>query len=695
LVFLVVGVFNLESVSAVQYANCAAVPSAERNQGGITRTCQEITNCSVLSNANRYYLLVNNITSNYTCLSTMAIHNSIINLNEYAINYNNISLNIPNDGFETGTFTGWNTANAPTATIIADPGTYMLDNYYARITSTSPQYIQSQLIHLPEAGQTYYAYMLPKGINVFIELVDSSNNQLCRTDVTSSYPGGKFMFYCMYRTTAPIDVYLRFGTLSSDGSTKDFDLVGLGSAYDYGIGLRGTSTSAGWFTDESTFAISNNVVIKNGIVKQGINKGTISPAVFFGVTSNSKVQNITTYTNGVQSPDIWVHGGANNEVSFNELHSSSPYTLNREITIGQIEGPDQQGQTNLSIHDNKLYGGPQGGIHAGFVPSAGSFTGDTITVYNNYIDINTRTTNGYALSISANNTQIYNNTINVTNGRGIALPRSALNMSIYNNYVNVIEKTPPEYSTQYGWACAHGIKMEFDSTYSTATIYNNTVISRTGPGTWGACPLSFGHGYANPSPPILIENNTFISQYGSGSEASSYSTAIQYYNNVPQMILKNNKFYSDNIFIMMAGGELSEKGPKMISNVFEKTFPEKTPFRSFYIISEQGNYNLNTEFINTTLIGSDYNNIQGGGVTWNFSVGWFLDVVALDGIGPANGANVTLSNRSGNVLFTNATTTNGNFRTNLTALIYNGNGSRSTTTTYKNYTVNVIYGDEK
>jgi len=673
-------------VSAVQYANCAAVPISERG----SLICQEVFSCGLLSTANRYYLLMNNISSNYTCFETIGIDNSVINLNEYEITYNNVNVVFSNRGFETGDFTGWNTVNAPTATVVADPGTYMLEDYYARITATSPQYISSPLIHLPDAGQTYVAYSLPKGGETYVEVVDSLNNQLCRAEGTIS-PAGKFMQFCLFATTQPTDVYLRFGTTSSDGLVRDFDLVGLGSKYDYGVMVRSAPDVDNVNTDNSL-----NVTIKNGIIRQGRNAGVFSHAINLGGggIDDCEVYNITTYTNGVDSVDIMLMGGKNTEVAYNEIHNNVAYTSDREDSYAMIEGPDQQGQTNLRIHDNKLFGGVQGGIHAGSKPNSTTlFSGDTIEVYNNYIELTSKTTNGYAIIVTGNNTRIYNNVVNATNGRGIGLGFKSSNQSIFNNYVNVIEKTPPEYPTLYNGPCAHGMKLEFDSAYSSGQIYNNTVISRTGPGTWGACPLSVGFGFNKTValPLILIENNTFISQYGVGSEPLAYSAAIQYFGKVPQVVLKNNRFYSDHILLMMWGGDITDNtadGSLFISNVFEKTYPEKSPFSSIFISTMAGPNNYNSEFIDSTFIDGSYDDIQVAG-NWNFTVGWFLDVIALDGVSSANNALLQVFDKNNNLVFS-ATMTDGTYQTNLTETYYYGNPTVNKIN-YNNYTVNVTY----
>ena len=411
--------------------------------------------------------------------------------------------------------------------------------------------------------------------------------QTCALPISDRSPARVFSSVCSFKPTAPVNVYVKFGTLVSESMTLSFDGAGIASSYDFGIISRPYSDSIR--APDDFVSSSNNLEIKNGNIFQGDGAGPYSESIEINADSLT-VSNINSTVNGINTDNLEIYGD-NHDIFNNTLISSSPYVFSRMIIAAQIKA----GLTDSVIRNNIIIGGPQRGIDV---------SGNTnIVIKNNYISQNATVTNNHAMgAYVGTNLSFMNNTINATNGRGISCEH-VNGCYIQNNYINVIEKPSMEYYHNFGFTCAHGIKLEGSTT--NAFIYNNTVISRTGPLTQGGCPLNLGlDGGAGGS--ADIKDNSFTALFDTNSESSAWATALLIYGDQTDVLIKNNKFYSNQYFMYMDGVDL---GPLIESNNFEVIGPNLKTFRSIHMYSYQLD-SIGTRLLNNTFVGSSQDDID-------------------------------------------------------------------------------------
>ncbi|MBU0530164.1 MAG: hypothetical protein KKC05_00660 [Nanoarchaeota archaeon] len=613
--------------SAVQYGNCGDVPVSVKNQGGITRNCEDVSSCRSLSSSSTYYLLTDNISDEHTCLNMRYADDSVLDLNEHKITYNTLSLNLNNPGFEQPLGSGnWVVTEGNPADVTRvyapaiDRGDLLWGDYFLQIESDQLTEVTSNLINIPNPDQTYVAWVTPIGpwknySTLFIKVEDQSGNQLCKMERSAVRA---FSLYCDFKPTSPVNVYVKIGTLDpkygDSGLTFRFDEVGIASAYDFGVVIRPYSGPIRAPDDD--VKASDNVIIKNGYIIQGAGAGPFSESLEISSTP-FEIYDITSIVNGINTNNLEPMG-SNHNIHDNVFLSSSPYIFSRMTTEAQIKGA----LSNSVINNNTVIGGPQRCIDVG---------GDhDVVISNNYLSQNASVTNNHAMgAYDGYNLYFINNTVEPINGRGVSCEH-VVGCYIHGNTINVIQIPSMEYYRDYDFSCAHGIKLE--GRLENAYVYDNVVTSRTGPGTWGACPIS-----ASITSGELVEiyNNTLIAFYGENSEPEATAKTAEMWGLLQNTIFRDNRFYSNNIFTRVKSGGRDTLGPLFKDNVFTKTTPSNgATFHS--IVFEGDGYDVsNTRFEDNLLIGGRLDDVtsKSGANNWDYSVSWTLAVKILDSNG--------------------------------------------------------------
>jgi len=683
------------------YNSCSEVSSDVLNEGGVIRTCQNVTSCGTLSTANRYYLLLNDVVDNDTCIVFRNAHNSVFDLNGHTIIYNNLSLILNNPGFEESlSSANWQVVegNSADVTRIYGPSVpdddltradYMWGDYYLNIQNNGPTVVRSNLINIPSPSQTYVAWVTSGGrwsncSTTFISVEDEFGTELCRMERS---PVRTFSLFCSFKPTTSVNVYVKFGTLDPVWNTPPdnceglgydltFDEAGLASSYDFGLVARPYS-GIGRAPDDPV-STTNNLIIKNGNVVQGFGNGPYSQALEIS-TSPFLLRNVTSIVNGINTNNLYLQGGYH-VITNNSFISHSPYVFNRMDILAQIKSDLQ----NSTIDSNFIDGGPQRGIDVG---------GDlNITISNNIIRQNATVTNNHAAgAYGGTNLYFINNTIQPHNGRGISCEH-VNGCYVYNNTINVTEIPSMEYYHNFVFSCAHGIKIEGSA--QNVYIVGNNVTSSSGPLTWGGCPLNLGQNDAGGY--VEIKNNSFTALYGPGSRSETWASSLYYYGPVDEVFIEGNNFYSNHRFVEgLTPDSGTSFGPTVVSNTFTKINPEIPTFHSIVFNGDSNRQNIETVFINTSLIGGEYTDARGirsdMGV-WNFDVRWFLEATVLQGGNPVEGVFVSIFDKNNILINSFPTGAGGNVFVNLSQFFMSGvSTSLPTQTNSSPYTINVTH----
>ncbi|MBU1975775.1 MAG: right-handed parallel beta-helix repeat-containing protein [Nanoarchaeota archaeon] len=650
---------------SIAYTGCN---DPELNVGELT--CREVETCGLLNWPNSYYLLNNDVSSENTCLVLAGAHNSVLDLNEHTITYNTLALDLHNWNFEEPFGSdNWVIDHPGNVERVYAPNEelddYLWDDYFIRITSAQPTTLRSNLIHIPNADQTYIAWMIPHGPyhdppSIFIEVEREDGVTLCRTEHGNfeRAPGIK----CEFQASAPINVYVKIGTLISDPQyTVNMDFIGFASAFDQGILIRPYSDYLR-APDNPEVSRSDNVKIFNGFVIQGDGRGPYGTGLEL-VSDDLEINNVLSSVNGINTENVMIQS-AEAEVYNNTLISSSPYVFNRMSITAQLKV--HYACDGISIHDNFIIGGPQRGIEVGGA--------DNVEVFNNWVHQNSTVTNNHGLgAYGGYNISFVNNTVHPIHGRGISFEADPyhpfVSGYIINNSVIVYERPPSEYYHNFDFTCAHGIKLE--NNIEDVTVMGNIVDSSTGPLTWGGCPLNIG--VDENSRNITVQNNTFISEYREGSESESFASAFLAYGDHSELLIEGNDFYSNHLFYYTSA--TIDPGPLIQSNTFTRTYPERKPFHTILFEGWHQHF-VETRFLNTTLEGAEYTDLyingQSGVYEYDYSVGWFLDVVALGSGQPLQNANIQIHDAYSDLVFTGTTNEEGRVQTDLTEFELSG-----------------------
>lgn len=165
----------------------------------------------------------------------------------------------------------------------------------------------------------------------------------------------------------------------------------------------------------------------------------------------------------------WAGGGWH--VYGNTIHNYVTEITNRHQLEGMSIKPqdDRQGGLPNMIHDNKVFGGAQGGI---YIVAPGS------KVYNNEIHLDGRFTNDFCIYAWADGAEVYgntcDNTVNNGAGRGIHVD-SARGVKVHDNTVVAIEQ--PRVLEYGGCELGGAYAIQLEQTARSAEVYHNRFLA--------------------------------------------------------------------------------------------------------------------------------------------------------------------------------------------------------------------------
>ena len=235
---------------------------------------------------------------------------------------------------------------------------------------------------------------------------------------------------------------------------------------------------------------ADRLTVFNGTITQGSGAAPYSHAIQIGQINgaNHLVVHDVVFNIGATSsiPVFTTFSGSGSSIYKNTIHNNVTVILNRhQIQGASIKFQNTQGSgPGQTIHDNKIVGGPQGGI---FSSSPGS------QFFGNTIDLNGRYSNDFGIYAWGTNDQAYNNTIEPVSGRGIQIAGGAVNaggpgagarsVMVHDNKISVIElQQNCDYSAG-GTACnvcelAGAFGIQFDDGPSDGSAFNNSVEAK-------------------------------------------------------------------------------------------------------------------------------------------------------------------------------------------------------------------------
>lgn len=447
----------------------------------------------------RTYTLTENISCDGTCFVVKST-NITFNGNGNTITFNNANnSDIPNNDFE-----NWTDANTPISwSVLSGTATradaHLYGNYDLILSPTGV--IKSSGVTL-RAGKTYIFYAAIKGYSADSYTITvhkvSDDSQVAATSTLTgdilarvqALPDGKlWVTEQEYKPSADTDVYLKI-TCFGDND-KRFHRVAISPVKDFGfVGYAYNRTSLS--PDVPIGGGMGGFSLSNVSIIQGAGNGAKCAAVAFGGG---------TYSTAFSNIDVSLHGASTyaiasmyaDNASFVvddvDVISTSDIELNRMNVTGIIGMVASNATTSVTseIKNCNISGHPQYAININGYYSH-SDTGK-ILIHNNALSGSGTMTEAYAIRL--NNTsgvEIYDNTINPSNGRGILLdaagdtnPNGTYNTKIYRNNITVIEGRNAEYAA--GGLETPGIRIRnwggAAEEHSGLDIYENIITSST------------------------------------------------------------------------------------------------------------------------------------------------------------------------------------------------------------------------
>jgi hypothetical protein len=687
----------------------------------------------VLNQPNTTYVLRSDIATPGTAF-VVAAAGVTLDLNGHTVTYGNATpVVVNNGGFEQGTgrnVPGWNLAGAPAAAIAPNAdglfGNQALK--FSSIKGGKAQTIVSDPITIPEANHTYAATVsmsVPGGTqnsppaSVVIQVYRASDNTLLATGTTGGgYNADGSIAAFTPTTTAPVYLKITVTPTTSSATTIDLDHVGLTPSYDYGVVASNEWNFAGsanlpaamqWggsqgYNNAGAFTLTSSAA--GGTLAQGPGAGyggdavmaqTLNaPLVVNGVTlkvSGEDTSAIEAMNNGTPTAAM-THTITNNTI----VAAPGMDVIRRATDIAQIDLARAGG--NTIVTGNTITGVPQIGIMINGTPATQAQTSHLIQ--NNTIVGDTVVTNGYLISAyGLSNLKLLDNTLTAGAGQsaeGINLDSqtsaNSSNIEVAGNTVNVRQNPTREYGASIA---GRALRIRNDAGGSTAgsfiglSVHDNTFIGQADAtstrGTVGAwITLVNNPGATAPNSGISFTNNTFKAVAAtSDAGASAKALVIDGIDPGINPTFIGNWIESNDISLALNdwdGENVSDV--TLTGNTLAKSLDGAArPYmgiRAGYWIDQIHNVKL----IDTHVAqGATTAITWSGSGTKDIELGWFLNVSAQDSSGAAiSGANVTVTDASGNVVATGVTDSTGIVASlPLITTTYDQNGSDPTAVT--------------
>jgi len=654
-------------------------------------TCREITQCGTYTQSNSYFLLMNSVTSDRSCL-VLSGNNYIVDINGYTMTYSDMDFTgVQNPGFEEGypgdpkIPIGWDLSNAPHAYRQNYTEKLYFGNYSLRINNIAgdaytEEYVLSSPVYLPSAGRYAVFTQIQGGpYNKFLATINVEGvNVTCnnvRSSMSTQYVGDmSWGLICEFNISQPSTVRAKINvagneTVNVSVSIDEADIRPIGDRWGDG-GIRQDTWNR--YGQE----------VKNGRIIQGRSKAIYSPGL--NALPNSRIHDLEIITNGMNSQDIdgtWV---SNSTVYNNYMEANGKLPLNRQYFFAMVDFSRTEG--GVFIYNNTLMNGPHVGI-LGSDSTGGVVNPLKSEIYNNTIKTRITATNGFSITF-ATNTDIHDNIIQPFQGHGIG---AGPYQRIYNNLIEPRSWPCSEYAAYSYPNSAHGIRIKtYGSGYMiNLSIFNNTIIGKTNPQLPNCYTEVSGiTNYITDDDPITPPNpqNNEIYNNNISVETDNYlqQHAIAYKNGGDFANVHDNIFKSNHIIVEMSDSDSDGgKNTKLISNMLVKG-ENPSGFRTL----RYGYFAVfNNTFMDTKLLnGADLKDIyqtRTYSTPVDLTVSWYLQIQVKDNSGmPVDGAQVTLNDKNNNLAAQAITNSSGSAAFELKEYVY----SYGSTASYSYYT---------
>jgi len=643
---------------------------------------------------NTYYLLMNDISSNMTCIWYEA-DNSVFDLNSHTITFGKVGVQgIPNHDFEIAGSTeqeaqGWDLSAAPHAFRLKDDFIHISNKYLMKFEGvTSPETIVSDWIDLDVTGRSYDGY-------VTLENCDSTSTfEVEREGSGTVCTGSPASNVCDFTVSSPGRYRLKITAGAGDCRA---DLADIRPRMDAGIIIPTAYTNLNYFPDypshdPPTIADAH---IKNGYIIEPERGSSFGKSIYNVAVHDVLIEDVYLENVGYDSFDIYATSGTTLRNS--EIVNKNTFTRNRH----QLYGPAEFTGGDNKVYNN-IFSGGQGNL---FFPGGGASYPTGNEAHDNVFFNNmTVVTNHYMITnYHVSGVKVYNNNFSGT-APGVLFSGHTMNSEAYNNFFNLttmpcLAEYPRGYSTSAFRLTDYG---NTDSTEN-MHIYNNIIYGKGiyYPEYPQCHPAIRGFHISTDSENNLYENN-YVSL--TTEDSNSYAHVVhQGYNNGGTF--RNNILASSQFIAWLANDYVSESSNILFdSNTFVRNGNDARFHTVAYGYCCSG-YSLNNFFLNNTYQGGAsiddmHPNSNDHGTDAEYSIKWYLDIFVTDGILPLSGATATIKDQSGNTVLSNIPITGGHILTNLTEYyahnpdVYYASPAPWQYTTYSPYNVSVTYFGE-
>ena len=629
----------------------------------------------------------------------------VLDLNGYTITYADGNYeHLPNYNFEDG-LVGWDFSKAPGAKIENTKVHVFVGDKILRLSEGEE--IVSQYINLPVSGRSYYAMcgVTKDNMKVSVYVEDEQGNAVvCNTTyrdgVKQSCPilntapklGGGFVLAHLTGLVAG-----KYRIRVKANSSCLIDYIDIRPSMDVGIGIVESTHPYGTtyhlynsyhsafydYTGDYSKSLpkqgipvvtgEGNIVIKNGVIKNGTN-GILSWGIQSTAnTINITIDNVKFISSGINTNAIDVPQANITNCYFD---INSPFIIQRHGSSNY--GVDLRGTRASEVSYNDFYGG-QGCL---------VFKGPSSKVHHNFFANRQTVTNHYSIMAGGDRSQIYDNKFKPEIGSGIEIYKNK-GIEIYNNEI-YIEAAPP--TCEYGHEdySVNGIRIaDYGAAWGSANgcvdnkIYGNKffVVGKDYPEYTDYVPVATAIFYsASGGNNYIYDNEILINALHPKSKAVTSGFYIG--GGTVGGEFKNNKITSNVPSFWVASMYGSAKQVKISNNQIIKSQDANTdyvPIRLGYSSHKAEDI----EFRSNTFTGSGFAYTKTG-ASHTFLVAWTLTVSVLDDKGtPLNSANIKVMDNKGVEVINQATSSEGIVSAELNEFTLGSNGVKNYSAPYK------------
>lgn len=628
-----------------------------------------LTQCGTLSGQNTKYILDNDLNSEGTCLK-FAANNIEIDLNGKKITYDNAAgVGVPNADFES-----FDQNNLPTDWTITGTTTAQVKS-----TAAMPLSHSSYL----DLGNSPNGTVIESGWSTLPANVTAAIYQF-RGDqywwvYNSPYPQIKFEVIfqddTVVYTTTGAGIANGFGTFTTKNLAGQYKVrMTVVANNDYAAQYANTYPAVDLFDVRTTgfhgidlTSNGTNIYIHGGLITQGAGQGLRCDAIA-GNVSGATFEQLTFDTSGIES------GAYKGSYTSNFIIKNS--TVSRASTLAifnrmQLEAAINIGITNdARITNNTMECGVKEASGWGCV----YFGGSNVEVDHNTLTAHTNVTNHHAIvTYASSQVSIHDNVIRSDPGQGIIMSSTSHDFDIYNNNITLDSVAP---NAEYGLIEHDAITIkDYGSGCYNAKVHGNTItLNGRYDHNYTAQFLGAANGYMDGIMQMCGSGNAFY--YDNNIDAKIIDSGM-WVNGIELGGITDNQVvdyrntiksdWSNVLFGGYAGQGNIISNVKAISNTFIKGDNPATDYHTFGQLRSGSITSNQMHFIDSKVSGgASLNDVftgARGDYAFNYTVDWYLDVLAKDGLGsPMSDANISLTDKNGLKIFDGTTDSSGKVR---------------------------------